>query len=143
MDYARTAVLVLLAAVAGKAHAGEPASPFDTHPASFVQLPRDDAFIVGVCNRDRATLLNQMRHQRTALQSERDRLRGVVGNGHLNARDIAITILMPGGLLYAAQRHDRIRQAETLLPKVDARLQELSAELRALGGSTALSAGLP
>lgn len=143
MGHKRIATALLLGAtLTGVAHGSEAESPFDQNPARFVQLAHHDGFIVGICNRDRATLLDQLRHWRTRLQLRREQLHAIAGDGQLTARDVLITLLMPGGLLYAAQRHDNIRRAGSLRQEVDIHLEEVVAELRAFEGSPALSAGL-
>lgn len=144
MHHARTAALTLFVTAASMAfgvRAQQP-SPFDLQPSSFVQLQRSDALIVGICNRDRATLLEQLRLRRAALQSQRAHLEAVAGDGRLNGRDLAITVLMPGGLLYAAQRHDEIRRAQALLPQLHGSLERLAADLRRLGPRPAFSVDL-
>lgn len=144
MEILRTAAAALLSAAAmfSTAHADQPSTPFDAHPGTFVQLPRDDGFIVGICNRDRTTLLEQLRHRRELLTARRQQLGAVAGNGHLSAGDIALTILLPGGLLYAAQRHDTIRRAESLLADVDQGLRDVAAEIQAFTPKAPLSAQL-
>lgn len=136
------AAVILGLTLTGAAHGSESESPFDQNPARFVQLAHHDGFIVGICNRDRATLLDQLRHWRARLEMRREQLHAVAGDGQLSARDVLITLLMPGGLLYAAQRHDNIRRAESLRQQVDIRLEEMAAELRAFQGGPALNAGL-
>lgn len=140
MKRVAVALAALLAAV-GVSHATEPQSPFDTHPSRFVQLPHSGGFIVGVCNRDRTTLLDELRYRRGILNARRGELSAAAGNGHLTPGDIALTIILPGGLLYAAQRHDTMRRARIGLDQVEARIQELSTELQALN-TTAMTAKL-
>lgn len=143
MGQGRAAALVLLgAALSGAVQAAPPPSPFDVNPARFVQLTRSDPFIVGICNRDRATLLGQLRHRRTQLQAQLEQLQAAAGDGRLSARDVLLTILLPGGLVYAAQRHDQMQRAQALRGQVDRRLQELTAELHRWEAQAALSAGL-
>lgn len=128
------------------AHAADApnASPFDTHPGQFVQLANQHGFIVGVCKRDRSTLVEEMRYRHQLLDVRERQLHDTIGTGSLTAGDIALTILMPGGLIYAAQRHDAIRRAQATLVDVERRAKELSAEMRAFTSqdSAALSASL-
>ena len=134
--------LAALLTAAGAAQAVEPQSPFDSHPARFVQLPHSGGFIVGVCNRDRTTLLDELQYRRGLLDTRRGELRAVAGDGHLTPGDIALTIILPGGLLYAAQRHDTMRRARISLDQVEARIRELSTELQTLNTTAAMTANL-
>lgn len=132
MGYATAAAALVLGAACAvtPVQAGEPHAPFDQHPGSFQPLAQQNGFIVGLCRRDRGTLLEELRYQRTRLESRRAALRTAAGNGTLNAGDIALTMLLPGGLLYAAHRQQSMQRARHDLVRVEARLDELSAALR-------------
>ncbi len=120
--------------------AGEPTSANDH--GDFVRLPDFDEFIVGMCSRSRATLLDELRQRRSALDARRLALTDEAGDGNLNAQDIVLTILLPGGLIYAAHRHDVIHRAELRLRAVEARMDEISAELHTLSPAETLTASV-
>lgn len=147
MKFAPLALAALMGALSlpqGAAAAEDAASPFDAHPGSFVRMSNANGFIVGVCSRDRSTLLDEIRYRQSILGKRRTQLSETIGDGRLNAGDIALTILLPGGLLYAAQRSESIRRAQTLRAEIDSRLKELAGELRIFGpqATAALRAGL-
>jgi len=73
----------------------------------------------------RSELSRQVGERRAALQSRKAGLAAQEEQGRFDAKDAVITLVLPGGLLYAAfrqQRHHRIA----------ARAQQVSSELEAL-----------
>ncbi len=120
--------------------AAEPTAANDH--GDFVRLPNFDEFIVGMCSRSRATLLDELRKRRSALDARRLVLSDEAGDGNLNAQDIVLTILLPGGLIYAAHRHDVIHRAQLRLRAVEARMEEINAELHTLTPAETLTASV-
>ncbi len=137
---AATALSLALLLAPWITQAVEPA-PLDDH-GDFVRLPNFDEFIVGMCSRSRATLLDELRQQRSALDARRLALSDEAGDGNLNAQDIVLTILLPGGLIYAAHRHDVIHRAQLRLRAVEARMAEISAELHTFTPAETLTASV-
>lgn len=119
--------------------AAEPGAGSSDH-GEFVRLGSFDQFIVGACSRSRADLVAALHQQRSALDERRLALSAEAGDGNLSARDIALTILLPGGLLYAAHRQDVIHRAQARLTAVQTRMHEITAELNALAPDQTMTA---
>ena len=87
----------------------------------------------------RTELVRQMGELRAELQNRKASLAVEEEQGRFDAKDAVITLVMPGGLLYAAyrqQRHHRIAAHEQ---QVSSELEELQADLvafRAIAADT-------
>ena len=68
-------------------------------------------------------LLARVQAQRAAMLERKESLAETVADREFDAKDVLITVIMPGGLLYAAQKKARVAMAEKELVLVDAQLQ--------------------
>lgn len=81
---------------------------------------------------DSNQLIERISAQRASLAQREQEVRRYLEDHQLDARDMLITIIMPGGLLYAAARKGNLEQAQAELTEISAVLDELSRDLVAM-----------
>jgi hypothetical protein len=73
-----------------------------------------------------------IRAYRTFLTRREAEIAKYLDENQLDAKDTLITIIMPGGLLYAAIRTGNLEQAKAELAEVTEDMEELSSDLLAM-----------
>jgi hypothetical protein len=111
-------------------------SAFLLKTASAEQAPlpantRDD-FIIQLPDVDREVLIGQVEKLRSQLIQRKQALEQSVADKEPDSSDALISVLMPGGLLYAGYREVRYEQAKNELADVSADIEEFSSDLLAL-----------
>jgi hypothetical protein len=96
------------------------------------QLISRDGFIVTVPVAPAGDLMTRIGSYRTALTKRKEILTEKAEDAKPTAKDAVITVLMPGGLLYAAHRTRQYQQAQQALAEVDERLAALAQDLTLL-----------
>ena len=81
---------------------------------------------------EHAVLMEQVEMLRSQLIEDKLELVQAVADNKLDGRDTFITVIMPGGLLYAGYKKARHEQAKNALASVGADIEELSADLLSL-----------
>jgi hypothetical protein len=101
----------------------EPARMPVTSPAQLAfQLPQID----------HQTLVEQVRILRSGLIQRKQELLQMVADKKLDRGDALITVIMPGGLLYAGYKQARYEQAKNELARVSADIEEYSSDILAM-----------
>jgi Tfp pilus assembly PilM family ATPase len=77
-------------------------------------------------------LSRRIRAHRAALKQREQQLTRYLVENRLDAKDTLITIIMPGGLLYAAVRKGNLEQAKTELREITQDTDELGRDLLAM-----------
>ena len=95
-----------------------------------VNIP--DRFIIQLPDVDRETLVEQVEKLRGQLIQRKQVLEQIVADNKLDSSDVIITVLMPGGLLYAGYRKVRYEQAKDELANISADIEEFSSDLLAM-----------
>jgi hypothetical protein len=98
----------------------------------LVPVSDPDQFIIQLPNVDRETLIGKIELLRGQLIQRRQALEQVVAENKLDSSDVVITVLMPGGLLYAGYKKVRYEQAVDELAHVSAGIEEFSSDLLAM-----------
>jgi pyruvate/oxaloacetate carboxyltransferase len=91
-----------------------------------------DQFIIQLPDVDRDTLIERVEILRGQLIQRRQALELMVAEKKLDSSDVIITVLMPGGLLYAGYKKVRYQQAVDELAHVNADIEEFSSDLLAM-----------
>ena len=81
---------------------------------------------------DRYALAEQVRALRSQLIQRKQELLQAVSDKQLDTQDYIITVIMPGGLLYAGYRKARYEQAKNELARVSAEIDEYSHDIEAM-----------
>ena len=81
---------------------------------------------------DRNALVEQVRILRSQLIRRKQALLQAVSDKKLDTKDYIITVIMPGGLLYAGYRKARYEQAKNELARVSAEIDEYSHDILAM-----------
>ncbi|MGB5178873.1 MAG: hypothetical protein WBP44_09115 [Gammaproteobacteria bacterium] len=89
-------------------------------------------FIIQLPDVDREALVDQVRTLRSELIQRKQALLKSVADKQLDGGDALITIIMPGGLLYAGYKKLRYEQAKGELDSVSADIEEFSSDLLAV-----------
>jgi hypothetical protein len=92
-------------------------------------------FIIQLPEVDRETLIERVEMLRGQLIQRRQALKEMVSDKKLDSSDVIITVLMPGGLLYAGYKKVRYEQAVDELAHVSADIEEFSNDLLAMQSS--------
>ncbi len=82
--------------------------------------------------------MSRIRRARAHLQERADSLSRYVDENGLGAKDVIITVVMPGGLLYAAYRKAKLHEAQQELVAVNADVNELGRDLLVFQAATEL-----
>lgn len=88
-----------------------------------------DGFVTSLPNLDRESLSHNIDNHRTELRNQQSNLQVRVAEGSFSKLDAAITIVMPGGLLYAAYKTERQHALKTNLAQVNQDIDQLSSDL--------------
>jgi len=96
----------------------------------FVGAPGQ--FIIQLPDVDREILAEDVRTLRSQLIERKQALIQIVADKQLDGGDALITIIMPGGLLYAGYKKVRYEQAKNELDRVSADIEEFSGDLLAV-----------
>lgn len=103
------------------------------HAEQSSLLPRSPGqFIIQLPEVDREALAEQVRSLRSQLIQRKQVLVESVADRKLDGGDALITIIMPGGLLYAGFKKARYEQAKNELARVSADIDEFSSDLLAV-----------
>jgi len=85
---------------------------------------------------EHAALIEQVEILRSQLIQDKQELVQTVADKKPDGRDAVITVIMPGGLLYAGYKKARYEQAKNALASVSADIEELSTDLLSLQSLT-------
>jgi hypothetical protein len=102
---------------------------------AFVQAPGQ--FIIQLPDVDRELLAEQVSLLRSQLIARKQALVQSVADRQLDGGDALITIIMPGGLLYAGYKKARYEQARNELNRVSADIEEFSGDILAMQSRSA------
>jgi len=104
---------------------------------TLVPVAAPDQFIIQLPDIDREALIEQVGALRSQLIQRKQALVQSVADKKLNGNDAFITVIMPGGLLYAGYKKIRYEQAKNELARVSADIEEFSGDLLAIQSRSA------
>jgi hypothetical protein len=99
---------------------------------ALVPVHAPDQFIIELPNIDRQALIEEVEILRDQLIQRKQTLEQILADKKLDSTDAIITVLMPGGLLYAGYREVRYEQAKNELANISADIEEFSSDLLAM-----------
>ena len=99
---------------------------------ALVPVAAPNYFIIQLPDVDREALVEQVGALRSQLIQRKQVLVQSVADKKLNSNDAIITIIMPGGLLYAGYKKVRYEQAKNELARVSADIEEFSGDILAM-----------
>ncbi len=97
-----------------------------------VSLIAENQFIIQLPDVDREELVDQVMTLRSELIQRKQVLLKIVADKKLDGADALVTIIMPGGLLYAGYKKVRYEQAKNELDRVSDDIEEFSSDLLAV-----------
>jgi len=97
--------------------------------AGMLYLVQDNGLVANFPAHDAPTTLQQVTSFHSNLQARRTRCAEELEDSRFKAHDTLITIVMPGGLLYAAAKQQRHEKAKQAYAKVSQQLQDLQQDL--------------
>lgn len=97
-----------------------------------VLLNTPDQLVIHLPEIDHEALAEQVGILRSQLIQHKQKLVQIVADKKLDGGDTIITVIMPGGLLYAGYKTARYEQAKIKLARVNADIEEFSSDLLAL-----------
>ena len=111
------------------AHAGQAAAPVTSPGEFFIQLP----------DVDRKALLERVTTLRSQLIQRKQMLLQIIADNTLDSSDTILTIVLPGGLLYAGYKKASREQAKNELANINADIEAFSADLISLQPAVAVA----
>lgn len=99
---------------------------------ALVPAANDAGFYVALPAVDTGRLIERISAQRVSLTQREQEIMQYLEDHQLGARDVLITLIMPGGLIYAAVRKGNLQQAQAELDQLNSALDELSRDLVAM-----------
>ncbi|MGB5261873.1 MAG: hypothetical protein WBO34_15320 [Gammaproteobacteria bacterium] len=100
-----------------------------TAHAEQTQVSAPGQFTIQLPSVDREALIDQVAMLRSQLIEHKQALVQMVAAKKPDGRDAIITVIIPGGLLYAGYKKARYEQAKNDLADVSANIESLSADL--------------
>jgi hypothetical protein len=104
----------------------------DTQGPIFAPAANAAGFYVVLRAVDTEQLIDRISAHRASLTQREKQIRDYLEDHQLGAEDVLITVIMPGGLLYAAVRKANLQQAQAELDQINAAMDELSRDLVAM-----------
>ena len=111
----------------------------NTLGSSWLSIDLGDGFISQVPAPATHELLDQVRELRSELLTRKSELDELVKESEFDAKDVFITIIMPGGLVYAAFRKLSHHRAETQLASVTSEVDQLGKDISMLKSASHVS----
>jgi hypothetical protein len=106
------------------------------HPGLYksagLYLDQGDGLIANIPSHEHAEMLNQVRAFRSELATHKQQAAVEVEESRFSTKDTLLTIILPGGLLYAANRKQQHGKAQQKLSQVSQQLHEVETDLRLL-----------
>jgi hypothetical protein len=112
------------------------------HQADVVTMVGPRGFITRLQTVDTATLTEQVQVLRSQLIARKQQLVEEVDEKRLDSGDALLTIIMPGGLLYAGYRKAALERARNHLAEVSEDITQYSRDLSALADKTTVTVAL-
>lgn len=98
----------------------------------FIHLDQGSGLVVTIPASGEQALLNRLAVYQSDLNKQRTNQADQLENTKFNVKDALITVIMPGGLLYAAARHQQHKQAKADLLDISNQLAELKIDMNQL-----------
>ena len=103
-----------------------------THSRDWVDTANDEGFYIDLPAVNYRQLIGLIRTYRTYLTDRKKEIARYLEEHRLDGKDVLITAILPGGLLYAAVRKGQLEQAKAELSEVSEDIAELSRDLLAM-----------
>jgi hypothetical protein len=99
---------------------------------TLLPAANDAGFYVTLPAVDTERLIERISARRASLTQREQEITQYLDDHQLGAKDVLITVIMPGGLIYAAVRKGNLQQAQAELDQINAAMDELSRDLVAM-----------
>ena len=103
-----------------------------TAQAEQSTITTPDQLAIELPDVDREALVDQLRTLRSRLIQRKQTLVQEVADKKMDSGDAVITVIMPGGLIYAGYKKARYEQAKNELDRVTLEIEEFSKDLLAM-----------
>ena len=124
-----TAFLLSLSAV--NVYAANP-NTSAAEDSQWLYIDQGDGLVINIPAPDTQELLGQARQLNSSLLNEREKIAQTVKDSEFKAKDGLITVLVPGGLLYASHKKLKHSRAKKKLAQVTSQLDDLTKGLAML-----------
>jgi len=111
--------------------AADPATA-DTQVHNLATTANNGGFYIDLPAVNSKQLIGLVRAYRASLTHREQEIMRYLEDNRLDAKDLLITVILPGGLLYAAVRKGNLEQAKVELAEMTEDLDELSHDLLAM-----------
>ena len=101
----------------------------DTQPSSWLNVRHAEGLTVNLPALSRAELKTRLAQFQARMSQQKAELSINEEEARFDAKDALITLVMPGGLLYAAYRQQQHHQTASRFEQVSERLDELRSDL--------------
>lgn len=104
----------------------------DAQSRNQAHTANDGGFYIDLPSVDYNRVIEQIRTYQASLSHREEEITVYLDESRLSAKDVLITAIMPGGLLYAAVRKGSLEQAKAELAEIVDDMDELSHDLLAM-----------
>jgi hypothetical protein len=101
----------------------------DTDNPGWAHVANEGGFYTPLPMVNRTQLIALLRNYQEALAEREEEISRYLGESRMDAKDVLITVIMPGGLVYAAIRKANIEEAREQLSEITDDMTELSQDL--------------
>lgn len=106
------------------------------HPGLYksagLYLDQGEGLIANIPSHEHGEMVKQVRTFRTELATRQQQAEAQVEKSRFSTKDTLLTIILPGGLLYAANRKQQLGKAQEKLSQVSQQLHEVETDLKIL-----------
>jgi hypothetical protein len=104
----------------------------DTQIRHWTHTANEAGFYLGLPTTDYNQLTGQIRTHLASLSVREEEVKKYLDEHQLGTKDVLITVIMPGGLIYAAIRKSDLEMAKVELARISADMDEFSGDLLAM-----------
>lgn len=132
-------VILLSSMTSALAVTQQAAQPANTSQAAAAYVLSESGYIQHIQAKDVTTLLGELDSTYRECQDYRSELSAAIEDMQIDAGDIVISIILPGGILYYAQKKLRLMALESDLDSIDKALVDLETDIARLSGGRQLA----
>ncbi len=99
---------------------------------NYISLDQGDGLMVTIPTSGEQTLMNRLAVYQSELNKQMSNSAAQVEKAKFDVKDVLITVIMPGGLIYAAARKQQHNQAKEDLQDISNQLTELKTDMHQL-----------
>jgi len=134
--YLTTFVAIMTTSVSALADTAVNPSATDAQNRNWTPTENEGGFYTSLPAVNNKQLVGLIRNYQEALTQREQEITRYLDENRLDTADVLITVIMPGGLIYAAVRKANLEEARAELTEITGDMDELSRDLLAMQAGT-------